>query len=342
MATIELLANHPLWDEVHGSRNRAIPEIAKLSVWSQKKIWWLGKCGHEWEALIQHRAAKGNAKCPFCANVRFLKGTNDVQTRIPQLMHLWDFKANTDNPADTLYRGKAKFAWVNSVCGHKWDKRIEHMLRDSRCPVCRGWNIVPGVNDLGTTHPRLASKVLESNSSIDVSTLSLRSNQVLHWKCDKCFREFDSSVRLHHDKPSVFCSKCRKGKSSLELFIATQFKAYGIDFIQNSKPIRTINSEGKTSKLEIDFLLVDFELGIEVQDFGSHSKDSDTESLGNVKYRGAGSYKKGPTYHEMKRRLAFDQLGVTIIDVWQDELFTDQWKKKIVDFAQIDIFNTRR
>jgi len=200
----------------------------------------------------------------------------------------------------------------------------------------------PWINDLGTAHPRLASKALELNPSIDVSVMSLRSNEILSWKCDKCSNIFANSVRAHHDKPSVFCSTCRKGKSTLELFLAAQLEASGIHFVQNSKPIKFLNSEGKLSKLEIDLLIPTLKLGIEVQDFASHSKNSDTEPFANSRYSKSGLYKKGPTYHEMKRGLALKQLGVTIIDIWQDELFTNEWKEKIIDFTQIDIFNTRR
>tara|TARA_B100000686_G_C16035872_1_gene592898 strand:- start:155 stop:517 length:363 start_codon:yes stop_codon:yes gene_type:complete len=32
---------------------------------SNKKIWWKGECGHEWDARIAHITAGGG--CPYCA-----------------------------------------------------------------------------------------------------------------------------------------------------------------------------------------------------------------------------------------------------------------------------------
>ena len=48
------------WDY---SRNDTSPRELKPN--SEKKVWWIGECGHKWEATIRNRN-KGNG-CPECA-----------------------------------------------------------------------------------------------------------------------------------------------------------------------------------------------------------------------------------------------------------------------------------
>lgn len=59
-----LSVTHPhLVDEWH-PKNAILPEYVTFG--SAKKIWWLGKCGHEWESVIFTRTSE-KSHCPFCA-----------------------------------------------------------------------------------------------------------------------------------------------------------------------------------------------------------------------------------------------------------------------------------
>ena len=56
--------------EWHPTKN--LPLTAKnVSPNSNKKVWWLGVCGHEWEAKVDNRN-KG-AGCPVCTKTRYQK-----------------------------------------------------------------------------------------------------------------------------------------------------------------------------------------------------------------------------------------------------------------------------
>lgn len=48
------------------------------------EIWWLGACGHDWEAVIYSRVGMG-AGCPYCDGKRILVGFNDMWTTNPKL-----------------------------------------------------------------------------------------------------------------------------------------------------------------------------------------------------------------------------------------------------------------
>lgn len=45
---------------------------------SNKKVWWKGACGHEWETSIKARSSE--EKCPICSGARVIAGINDLAT----------------------------------------------------------------------------------------------------------------------------------------------------------------------------------------------------------------------------------------------------------------------
>ncbi len=53
----------------------------KITFGSNKKVWWKGACGHEWETSVKARS-KGE-KCPICSGARVIEGINDLATLKP-------------------------------------------------------------------------------------------------------------------------------------------------------------------------------------------------------------------------------------------------------------------
>ena len=77
--------------EWHPTKNKDItPDMVAPK--SGKKVWWLGSCGHEWEAVISSRTRGGG--CPYCSNYRALAGFNDLATTEPTLAVEWDYDKN--------------------------------------------------------------------------------------------------------------------------------------------------------------------------------------------------------------------------------------------------------
>ena len=59
----DLLSQKPdLCREWHPTKNEITPE--NITVSSNKKVWWLGKCGHEWQATVGSRTS--GRGCPIC------------------------------------------------------------------------------------------------------------------------------------------------------------------------------------------------------------------------------------------------------------------------------------
>ena len=44
----------------------------KITFGSNKRVWWIGACGHEWETSVKARS-KGE-KCPICSGARVIEG----------------------------------------------------------------------------------------------------------------------------------------------------------------------------------------------------------------------------------------------------------------------------
>ena len=59
----------------------------KITFGSNKRVWWKGACGHEWETSVKARS-KGE-KCPICSGARVIEGINDLATLKPLLAQEW-------------------------------------------------------------------------------------------------------------------------------------------------------------------------------------------------------------------------------------------------------------
>lgn len=74
--------NPDLAAEWHPTKNAPLLP-SQVTGGSSKKVWWLGKCGHEWEAVISKRSGRGDG-CPLCRKSRpktheeFCKSINKI------------------------------------------------------------------------------------------------------------------------------------------------------------------------------------------------------------------------------------------------------------------------
>ena len=49
-----------------------------ITLGSNKKVWWKGACGHEWQTSVKARS--NGEKCPICSGARVIAGINDLAT----------------------------------------------------------------------------------------------------------------------------------------------------------------------------------------------------------------------------------------------------------------------
>lgn len=80
---------------------------------SNKKVWWKGTCGHEWQTSVKARS--NGEKCPICSGARVIAGINDLATLEPLLVKQWS-KKNKIKPTEVSigslpHRFKKEFLW---------------------------------------------------------------------------------------------------------------------------------------------------------------------------------------------------------------------------------------
>lgn len=125
----------------------------KLTGSSNKKVeFWCGNPKHKhWTAPLSNVARQGT-RCPQCSGRRPVSGKSDLATTYPKLAaELVDRSLAT-----TLKPGSnASVLWqCPANPKHTWKATpYSRTAKKTGCPYCSGRKIVPGVNDLATTHP---------------------------------------------------------------------------------------------------------------------------------------------------------------------------------------------
>ncbi len=117
------------------------------SAYSNKKVWWICKNGHEWEAQICSRTNKGR-NCPYCANQKVLKGYNDLQSLYPELASEWNYSKNNGVfPHQVIAHTGKKYWWICER-GHEWEASVNSRIGGRGCRLCS--------QELGTSFPEQA------------------------------------------------------------------------------------------------------------------------------------------------------------------------------------------
>lgn len=124
----------------------------------------------------------------------------------------------------------------------------------------------------------------------------------------------------------------KSGTSRWESIVLAEIQKHlpeDVEILQNKKPIKLEGSK----KLQLDIWIPELKLAFEVQDFATHSKISDEEKSELQGVENSKRFKKlknGPSYHELKKNLAKDQLDTIVIEIWEDEIIDGTFKEIVV------------
>ena len=100
-----------------------------------RKVWWIGSCGHNWEAAIAHRVR--GCRCPYCAGAKVLAGFNDLKTRKPEIAAQWNTEKNEGLTPEQFTAYSGVVVWWKCDKGHEWKAPIETRSTGGGCPVCK-------------------------------------------------------------------------------------------------------------------------------------------------------------------------------------------------------------
>ena len=149
---------------------------------SNKLVWWIGRCGHEWQASPKSRHAGEN--CPYCAGMRVLEGFNDLVSVKPELVAEWSPDNAPLKPNEVNAWSHRKVRWKGQ-CGHEWSSQIRARVRGAGCPYCSNNRIMPGFNDLATVHPEIAKEWSLKNNPWTPDQAPAGANRMAWWRCEK-------------------------------------------------------------------------------------------------------------------------------------------------------------
>lgn len=186
----------------------------KVSVGSRTIVNWICPIcqGHYSSHAYDRNAGRG---CPYCSGRKVLIGFNDLQSKYPEITAEWDYEENAGLTPTSVTAGSRRI--ISWICpkGHKYKMSIADRRRGDNCPYCSGRRLLPGFNDLATTHPKVASEWHPTKNG------NKKPNEVSHgmtlkiwWKCSKCGHEWSASPNSRTRPSATGCPKCGKLKQT--------------------------------------------------------------------------------------------------------------------------------
>jgi hypothetical protein len=117
-------------------RTKNVPRLAsEVTVSNGTKAWWLGECGHEWEAVISSRTGQG-VGCPICSGQATLAGFNDLATLQPAVALTWHPDKNGDLTPSQINQYSNSKRWWLCENGHEWESTANNRSHGQGCPIC--------------------------------------------------------------------------------------------------------------------------------------------------------------------------------------------------------------
>lgn len=125
---------HPeIADLWHPTKN-GILRPNNITTGSEKNVWWLGRCGHEWQRTV--KVMSKSAECPYCTGRKVLKGFNDLSTTKPKLASEWHPTLNGELSPTEVTKGSGLKVWWKCENWHEWIARVADRTTGSDCPEC--------------------------------------------------------------------------------------------------------------------------------------------------------------------------------------------------------------
>ncbi|WP_439901151.1 zinc-ribbon domain-containing protein [Microbacterium azadirachtae] len=187
------------WD--HERNGKLSPNT--ISARTTKRVWWLGRCGHNWQAAIANRT--NGTRCPYCAGKRALPGVSDLATLRPDLAAQWH-DSNELRPEHVRPNSGKKVTWQCDA-GHVWEAPVYARSGAGQgCPYCSGHRVTPGETDLATLHPELARE-WDASNTLRPQEVSAGSDRRVKWKCAEG-HIWEATISSRTSKRPAGCPSC--------------------------------------------------------------------------------------------------------------------------------------
>jgi len=238
--------NPALAKEWHPTKNGKLTP-RDVTANSGKRVLWLCKKGHEWEAVIATRN-KGRG-CPYCCNQK-IGIDNNLATINPALAKEWHPTKNGNLAPSGVAPGSDKKYWWICKCGHAWEARIDNRRHGKGCPYCAGQKVCHD-NCLASLNPELAKEWHSTkNGVLTPRDVIAGSSKKAWWICKKG-HEWEAVIANRNK--GIGCPKCYFQTSQIELLIYSEIK-----YFFNNARLRA-----KLHGVECDIYIPDLKLAIE-------------------------------------------------------------------------------
>lgn len=267
---------------------------AKLKAGSGYVYWRCVKDpSHEdWNASVYARTAAGTG-CPRCSGRVVVPGQTDLATTHPDLAaQLLDPRAGTR----ISYGSDVVLTWVCAQNPqHTWESTVSGRVAGG-CPACANRIVIPGENDLATTHPHLVSQLVDPTLATQVSA---GAGKVAQWVCPDDPAHIWPAPMYHRTGASpTGCPECsNRGPSQGESELAAIVAA-----LVAPQEVLTSDQSILPGRHELDIVVPARQLAIEFNGVYWHS-----EKFGADRNR-----------HTLKARLA-DRVGYRLVQIWDDD-----------------------
>jgi hypothetical protein len=149
---------------------------------SGRKVWWVCKKGHEWEATIANRS--NGTGCPYCRSRRPLQD-RCLEAANPDLASEWHPTKNFPLTPRDLTKCSTKRVWWMCKRGHEWQTRVQARRAGSGCPEC-AHIIATDEYCLARVNPELSKQWHPTkNKGLTPKDLTPYSCKKVWWVCEK-------------------------------------------------------------------------------------------------------------------------------------------------------------
>ncbi|MBQ8932681.1 MAG: hypothetical protein IJ061_00170 [Lachnospiraceae bacterium] len=184
----------------------------------------------------------------------------------PQLLAEWDYKLHKRGPEDYTPMSNEDVYWICSKCGYHFKAKVSNRTRRKSCACCLGKALVPGINDLATTHPKLAAEWHPTkNGNLKPTSVSHGMAKKVWWLCPE---GHTYPATIMHRSSGTNCPICNKGRQTS---FAEQAVFY---YIRKAFP-DAINHYKDIFKrsMELDIYIPSIRIGIEYDGEAWHKSD---------------------------------------------------------------------
>lgn len=180
-----LAATHPeIAKHWHPTKNGDLRPSDVLSG-SGRRVWWQCDAGHEREQVVANRR-RTVVLCQEC-EISPRSEAESMYCTHPELAAELHPHRNGAITARNSIAATPVLLWWRCACGNEWrtsgNRRISGR---GGCRRCRNRLIVPGKNDMATTHPVLAKELHPGrNGGLTPANLPAGTTRHLWWRCSK-------------------------------------------------------------------------------------------------------------------------------------------------------------